>query len=234
MWVTRRMERVSVLWLRMGAVSMSALLTVWVASQAPGATVAQHIDAGTKALENLEYEDASQEFMIALGDPRATDDELIRANLLAGITNRVLDRNVEARLNFHYVLTRAPETQLPEGTSPKIASFYALVRREVEADANQAPPAQPASPPPAPAPVDEGGANVWVWGGAAVIGASVVAVAALSVTVGLAEVLASEASRPWSEKSTWMLVGQGALFGLAIPAVGLMAGAGLVAFGLWE
>ena len=161
---------------------------------APGApapvespSVAERIARARQALDNLEYESAALELTLAASDPRATDTERVEANLLAGVAERVLGRDTDARLHFLYVLRRAPDTRLPDDVGPKILAFFELVREEVRGDS--APAAAPHGETPAPAttlaatPPAGGGlaaAPVLVSGGvlAAVIGAGLLVVGA--------------------------------------------------------
>jgi len=119
------------------SLSFAALVTCAALPVALSATatrplsVEEHIRRGQAALADLEYEIAADELMIAASDPAASDEQRLRANLQAGIANRVLGRDVEARLNFHYVLSRQPAAQLPPDTAPKIRSFFELVRQEI-------------------------------------------------------------------------------------------------------
>ena len=58
----------------------------------------------------------------------------VQANLLAGIANRISGHDVEARVNFRYVLLRKPDWQLDEQTPPKVALFFAGIRQELIAE----------------------------------------------------------------------------------------------------
>ena len=89
------------------------------------------IDRGKAALENLDYDAAADEFTFAAVHKDATLEERVQANLYAGIAHRILGRDVDAKLNFVFVLKQAPETQLPPGTQPKISNFYDLIRLEI-------------------------------------------------------------------------------------------------------
>ena len=235
----------------MGALTLSnVFLAMLIASQAPAAKpVSEHIDAGEASLENLEYGEATQELMLALSDPRATEAELLRANLLAGIANRVLERNVEARLNFHYVLSRAPQTQLPPNTSPKIASFFQLVRREVEAGKPAAPVEVSTPPEPAPAapltpPVESSAVPpaddepTWVNRrlilGLGVLGASAFIGALLVTLAGASEIVVATAGTAWTEKALFLLIGRVSLGALVIPAAGAVVGSTIAVWGLVE
>lgn len=105
------------------------VLVVSVAAAAP--SVEQRLANAQAELEELEYEQAAYELSVALSDPRMTDDQRFRANLMAGIANRIIGRDVDARLNFLYVLRRDPDVKLPASAPPKIRTFFDLVREEV-------------------------------------------------------------------------------------------------------
>lgn len=136
---------------------MSVLLAaLLIAADAP--TPAERIASGIAAFDALEYEAAAVELSLAADDARATEDERVRAQLYAGMCNRVLGRDTDARLNFIYVLKRAPHTELPPDVPPKIRSFFALVREElgISSTATASPgagatPAPVDAPPPPPA-----------------------------------------------------------------------------------
>lgn len=98
----------------------------------PPLTPKERIERGKVALDQLEYESAAEEMTIVAVSKDATLEEQVEANLYAGIAHRVLGRDVDAKLNFVFVLTHAPETKLPANTTPKIQNFYDLIRLEVE------------------------------------------------------------------------------------------------------
>ena len=104
-----------------------------------GTAVADRIARGRAAMENLEFETAAEELTIAAIDSGASDDERIEANLYAGIANRILGNDVEAKLNFVYVLKNQPNVQLPDSTTPKVRNFFELIRQEVELTRVRAP-----------------------------------------------------------------------------------------------
>lgn len=111
---------------------MLALAFVFFTAAAqPNDPVAQaQIERGKAAVAELEYGIAAEEFMAVATSPNASDAQKREANLHAGIVHRILGNNVEAKLHFMYVLTRAPDTALPPGQPPKVSGFYALVRDE--------------------------------------------------------------------------------------------------------
>lgn len=118
-------------------------------------SAAELLARGEAALADLEYEAAAEELMRAASAPDATAELRLQAHLKAGIANRILGRDVDARLNFRSVLLAAPETRLPEGTTPKVLSFFESVRQEVELE--HAAPRTSSTPAPAPAPDPVGG-----------------------------------------------------------------------------
>ncbi len=95
------------------------------------ATPETQLAAGQAAYEALEYEAAAFEFMSVMIDPVATDEERLQAHLGAGIANRVLGKDTDARLNFLYVLKRRPTYTLPPDTPPKVQFLFEAVRQEV-------------------------------------------------------------------------------------------------------
>src|ERR1043166_4960981 len=121
-----------------------------VASAEP--TPAELIERGRHELDNLDYDAAALDLTMASGDARATKDERITAHLYAGIAQRVLGHDTEARLHFLYVQRHAPDVKLPDGTPPKIQSFWDLVHSEIAGDEEPPPPAPPPRAPPTPTP----------------------------------------------------------------------------------
>jgi hypothetical protein len=212
------------------------------ASAPPAAdTVADQIATGRQHLDSLEYELAVDVLTIAATHPDATEPERVEANLYAGIANRVLGRDVDARLNFLYVLQVAPETELPEGTAPKIAGFYALVAREVTL--TQRPAAAPVVQPeaadnapssPAPAAPDADAAEEvrWLlWSGVGVGGLGVALAMLAGGTAGSMELLLQDPSQAGGQRqlyvwTTWLAL---AALGVALPITAL--GAGLIVWG---
>lgn len=117
-------------------------------------TVAERIARGEAALSSLDYDVAAEELTTAAADERATDDERMRANLLAGIANVIVGRDGHARLSFRYVLLRAPDTRLAPDTPQKVVSYFELVRHEIAAErASAAPPAATPAATPAMSPL---------------------------------------------------------------------------------
>ncbi len=99
------------------------------------ATPETQLAAGQAAFEALEYEAAAFEFMSVMIDPVATEEQRLQAHLGAGIANRVLGKDTDARLNFLYVLKRRPTYTLPPETPPKVQFLFEAVRQEVVGEA---------------------------------------------------------------------------------------------------
>lgn len=204
-----------------------ALLLALAAALSP----AQHLQRGEAALSALEYETAAYELMLAATDPAATDAQKLRANLLAGIAHRVLGRDLDARLNFRYLLLRAPDTRLVEDPSPKVQLFFESVRQEVEAErASREPaptpppaassPAAPAAPPP----------STSVVAGAVVGGLGVVALLGGGGALAFAETSLADPARPGAERTELRTLG---MWSAAAAGTGLvLAAAGGVLLGL--
>ncbi len=140
--------------------------------------VADRIARARSALDSLEYEAAALDLSLAAADARATVQERLEANLWAGVAQRVLGHDTDARLHFLYVLRRMPDATLPDDVGPRVLSLFELVREEVRGEARAAPPpaaAEPARPLDAPpiAPMLLGGGALLavVGGGLAVLGA---------------------------------------------------------------
>ncbi len=187
------------------------------------------IQRGQKAIEGLEFEVAAEELMIATTTEGATEEELIEANLYAGIANRVLNRDVESRLNFRFVLQRDPSATLPPGMSPKIISFFELVRQEVHPTTGAAPdeviPATAAE-------TAAGDASLPLLSGLSAVG-----LGAVVGLAGLAGLVAAEAllADPLSDGELKRAAGAGFYVGLGAAGVGFvvaLVGGGLAAFAL--
>ncbi len=113
---------------------MLVALLVTMAMATGQTAAADHLRAGEQAMEALEYEMATYEFMSVAVDPEATEAQRLQAHLRAGFAHRVLGKDTDARLSFRYVLQRAPQTRLPADTPPKVFFFFESVRQEIEAD----------------------------------------------------------------------------------------------------
>ena len=110
---------------------LTVTLTFSAFAGAQDKSVRAMIDEARELEGELQYDLAAERLLEAIADGRATGEELIEANLRAGIINRIIDNDVDARLHFNYVLQRAPETKLPAGLAPKITTFFELIRREI-------------------------------------------------------------------------------------------------------
>jgi len=114
-----------------------------------------HLTAGRDAYEALEYEAASFEFMSVTIDPAATEDQRLQAHLGAGMANRIIGRDTDARLNFLYVLKRRPDHALPADAPPKVLFLFEAVRQEVLSSAPLPSSTSTAPAVPAPLPVQD-------------------------------------------------------------------------------
>lgn len=130
------------------------LMATMAMSVAAQTSPADRLRAGEEAMEGLEYESATYAFMAVAVGPDASEAERIQAHLRAGFAHRVLGKDTDARLNFRYVLQRAPTTRLPADTPPKVLFFFESVRQELEADRASATPSVPVSGPGAGSPTD--------------------------------------------------------------------------------
>jgi hypothetical protein len=205
------------------------MLVLLVLLATAGPTVQSRIARGEAALDDLEYEQAADELMLAASDPRATPDQRLKANLLAGVANRIIGRDVEARLNFRHVLQRQPDLRLAEDMPPKVTSFFELVRQEVAAErAAKAPdPRASASPPGTNAAGDAAAQVDDVAPGPPVAGLAVLGVGGALLLGGAGAAIASEAvlsepTLPPDEKEQWLLIGR---VGLGAAAAGVVAAA---------
>lgn len=156
---------------------MQIVLACVVAAQAAAREPAVLLHKAEALVESLDYVEAREVLQELVADPKATHEQLVAGHMLAGEVDRVLERDVDARMHFYWVLSRNPEATLPPDKPPKVTAFFALVRDEVRATRVAAPsvgPVEPAPPPPPksalPLVVTGGGALVLVAGG---IGAAV-------------------------------------------------------------
>ncbi len=210
---------------------LTAVCILWLAPLSSPDDVDRHIERGKAALENLEYQTAADELMIAASDKGATKAQRFEANLYAGMANVVIGHDVQARLNFLHVLQREPDHQLPPDTPPKILSFFELVRDEVKFTTGAAHPPDPVAPAKTPA----GGVPwmLWAGGGALVLGA-LAATAVLGQAL-LVEQLLSTPSSPGDVRAGLVLWGRAnTVAGPVVVVVSLAAGAGLLVWGLVE
>lgn len=118
--------------------TLLVLLLLAAAPGGPATSSTRQLAAARAAVKDLEYERARDLLQIAIADPASDETTRLEAHLLNGIVQRVLQNDVEARLSFRYVLERQPDAQLPAGASPKVVSFFELVRAEVKTAARPA------------------------------------------------------------------------------------------------
>ncbi len=181
------------------------------------ATVDERIDRAQAALAALEYNEAADDLLLVLADPAATDAQKLRANMIAGIANRVIGRDVDARINFRSVLEHDRDARLPDGTAPKVAAFFEMVRQELEADRAAVPAAPPT--PSAPPAADKAAAIPFA---GLTAGAGVVAVAAGVSGVVAAELTAADPTALGADREAAI---EGGRVFVALTAVGVAAAA---------
>ncbi|MCC7075268.1 MAG: hypothetical protein IT383_28405 [Deltaproteobacteria bacterium] len=73
-------------------------------------SVAERLDAARAMADALDYVEAREALLEIRTDERATEDELFTAHLLAGEIDRILERDVEARMHFYWVLRARERT----------------------------------------------------------------------------------------------------------------------------
>jgi hypothetical protein len=208
-----------------------------------GPSAGELLDRGEKALADLEYDLAAEELMRAATAADATPEQRLRAHLLAGTANRIAGHDVDAQINFRYVLSNAPGTKLPDGTPPKVLTFFEAVRQQLQAENRPAQPApvapaataEPAAPvEPAPAAVTRAEpAPATSSGGAFPLGLAVAgggAAVALLGGVGLigAEVYLTDPAADGGTRGTVQTLG---VISAGVLGVGVIAAA--VGAGLW-
>jgi hypothetical protein len=180
-----------------------------------------HLARAKAAIEAAQYDVAADELEIVVQSPDATEDQRFEANILGGVANKILGRDVEARQHFRYVLLSQPYYELHPSTPSDVVAFFNDVRREVRAELAQRPAhpmeAAPVSAEPGIAPVVLliGGATLLVVGGA---------------TAAITEVQLGTA-RPLEERDNLLSIGR---VGLAGAAIGAAATAGAGAWLVWS
>jgi hypothetical protein len=165
---------------------------------------AADLQRAQRAVDSLEFEEAVVLAEQAAHAPGATRRQRVEAHLLAGIANRVIGKDVDAKLHFERALQLDPAARVPDDAPPKISAFFKLVREEMEARRAELAPPAPAAPatsaPPGPstappplaaasateAPVEgdaDDGSGLALWGaaGAGVLVAAAAGAAALLV-----------------------------------------------------
>lgn len=189
-------------------------------------------------VEELEYEQARELLLEVLTDPALTDEDRFAANMQAGRVQRILNRDVEARLHFREALKIDPAADLPAGEPPKIKAFFDLVKREYLEDRPvAAAPAAPDPVPAAPAPVDPQPAAAsssfpWLTAGgltaaAGALALALCAAAAGSMYMGLVYPTHDPDVRNIGRVGVWAALG-----GVAMSSAALGVGGGLVVVGL--
>jgi hypothetical protein len=212
---------------------MWLVLSLTSAETAGAATsvVAERLVRAEKLKDDLEYEAARQELLDVIADPRATEEELLRAHMSAGEIARVMERDVDARMHFLYVLSRKPDTVMPDDRPPKIRTFFELLRQEVrDRDARDAAlVARPVEPAPAPSSTEESPSTPFLAiAGGGVVALGVVGLGAALVLAAFGELTYADKTRPVDERKiggSLAILGWGLLALASIPVVG---GGGLV------
>ncbi len=138
---------------RVFAVLLLGLCSRPVLAQADREPVTTYIEKAEAAEQNLEYEDAINLWLEVITHPDVQEEQLLNAHLRAGILQRVLKNDVEARIHFRFLLQKKPDYQLDPDLPPKIRGFFELIRQEVTMEADKAGPA----PAPAAAPAEPAG-----------------------------------------------------------------------------
>jgi hypothetical protein len=107
--------------------------TAAVADDVPhGDTPSVQLAQAKKAYNDLDYLVAVELLQSVIIDPRTTRDELVQAHLMAGVVQRIVGEDVDARLHFRRALRLYPNLRLPPGFPPKIQAFFNMVREEVD------------------------------------------------------------------------------------------------------
>lgn len=214
---------------------LAALVVAVAPTVAPTVTPAQHLARGEQALASLDYEIAAEELMRAATAPEASEAEKLRANLLAGLAHRILGRDLEARINFRYVLLRAPDTRLAADTPPKVALFFESVRQEIDAERAARPDlAVESAPSTPPTPPSEPGPSAFMLAGTVAGGAGVLALLGGVGGIAYAETSLADPARPGAERSSLRTVGQVSAAGAAAGALLAVAGGVMVGVALGD
>lgn len=223
---------------------MHLLIALLVACSVP--TTEDRLRAAEEAMDRLEHRAALDELTLVMSAADATDDQLVRAHLLAGVVQRLAGNDTEARMHFLVALRRRPDVALPardESKSPRVSAFFAEVRNELMG--GPPPPLSPTSSvPPVAAPADEpGDAPVvdapaverfpWllVAGGITAGASALVAGAAFGGTY-YANTVVGSPLRSTTERQDAQKLGRVLLLGTGIALLGVIAGTGLMATAL--
>jgi hypothetical protein len=80
---------------------------------------------------DLDYENCAESAMLVVVDPQASIEERTRARFIAGSAQRIIGKDVDARMTFRALILEAPDFTPPDDTPAKVAQFYALVLSEI-------------------------------------------------------------------------------------------------------
>jgi hypothetical protein len=213
-----------------------AWLAVWLVlslTSAETGQISERLIRAEQLKDDLEYEAARQELLDVIADPRASEDELLRAHMSAGEIARVMERDVDARMHFLYVLSRKPDMVMPDDRPPKIRTFFELLRQEVRdrdaRDAALAGRAVESAPEATPSSSEKTrGTPYLAIAGGGVLALGVVGLGSALVLAGFGELIYADRSRPVDERElaqSIAIAGWGLLVLASIPVV---VGGGLV------
>lgn len=105
--------------------------TVAHAGDPAGAPPGETLRRAERECAELEYELCAESAMAVAVDDAATVEERTRARFIAGSAQRVMGKDVDARLTFRALLLEAPEFTPPVETPAKVSQFFILVQTEV-------------------------------------------------------------------------------------------------------
>jgi hypothetical protein len=112
------------------AVALLCLLVPAVASADAGARVREHLEAGRKLYQELEYRKAVRELAPIKTDPAATRAQRLEALELIGLASFILGDEEGAREAFEDLLSIDPGYELREASgAPKIRAFFDDVKK---------------------------------------------------------------------------------------------------------
>lgn len=131
---------------------MVALLVACASSSAraedpAGVAASEILSRAEQECAELDYELCAESAMTVAVDETATVDERTRARFIAGSAQRVMGKDVDARLTFRALLLEAPDFAPPADTPAKISQFFALVQTEVADERARASMPAPEAPP---------------------------------------------------------------------------------------
>jgi len=115
---------------------MVALLVACVSTSAraddpAGISAGEILVRAEQECAELDYELCAESAMAVAVDDTATVEERTRARFIAGSAQRVMGKDVDARLTFRALLLEEPDFTPPADTPAKISQFFALVQTEV-------------------------------------------------------------------------------------------------------